>query len=187
MTDEQAIVTAHQQLKDVNLARALWESCKRCLAKYQDDWEKQKQLGVQNAYVPPELLPEREVSFEQAVGAIASLQSDCVQLPAVKPAELEPVKEEPIDPELELTNLATLQQELNSAPLLQASLIRMKARKWGYRIEEGLVLPAEGIPSVEYLRSLLSNSMMAPKVKRLVDSHPEWGFYLDELGELWGF
>jgi len=214
MTDEQAIMTAHQQLKNVHLARSLWESFKRCLANRREDWEQQKQLGVQNAYVPSELLPEREVSLEQAVGAITSLQTGCAQLQAaelaeleavkeqqsllrstpveikenpVEPAKLEPVKEEPIDPELELANLATLQQELNSAPLLQASLIRMKARKWGYRIEEGLVLPAEGMPSVEHLRSLLSNSIMAPKVKRLVDAHPKWGFWIDEFGELWGF
>jgi hypothetical protein len=187
MTDEQAIMTAHQQLKNVHLARSLWESFKRCLANRREDWEQQKQLGVQNPYLPSELLPEREVSLEQAVGAIGSLQTGCAQLPAVEPAELEPVKKQPIDPELELANLAMLQQELNSAPLLQASLIRMKARKKGYCIEEGLVLPAEGMPSVEYLRSLLSNSIMAPKVKRLVDAHPEWGFWIDEFGELWGF
>jgi hypothetical protein len=186
MTDEQAIVTAHQQLKDVNLARSLWESCKRCFAKYQDDWEKQKQLGVQNAYVPPELMPEREVSFEQAVGAIASLQTGCAQLQAAELAELEPAEEKLTDPEPQIISPQWLQQNLDSSPV-KASLARILARKWGYRIEEGLVLPAEGMPSVEYLRSLLSNSIMAPKVKRLVDAHPEWGFYLDEFGELWGF
>jgi hypothetical protein len=186
-TDEQAIMTAHQQLKNVHLARSLWESFKRCIANRREDWEQQKQLGVQNPYLPSELLPEREVSFEQAAGAIGSLQSDCAQLPAAEPAKLEPVKEEPIDPELELAKLATLQQELNSAPVLQASLIRMKARKWGYRIEEGLVLSAEGMPSVEHLRSLLSNPVTVPKVERLIAAHPEWGFWIDEFGELWGF
>ena len=105
MTDEQAIVTAHQQLKDVNLARSLWESCKRCFAKYSDDWEKQKQLGVQNTYLPPELLPEREVSLEQVGNAIASLQTGCPQLQAVEPAELEPTEEQPIDPESEIIPL----------------------------------------------------------------------------------
>jgi hypothetical protein len=187
MTDEQAIVTAHQQLKNVNLARSLWESFKRCIANRREDWEQQKQLGVQNPYLPSELLPEREVSFEQAVGAIGSLQTGCAQLPAVEPAKLEPVKEQPIDPELELANLMTLQQELNSAPLLQVSLIRMKARNNGYRIEEDLVLPAEGMPSVEYLRSLLSNSITAPKVKRLIAAHPEWGVWIDAAGEIQDF
>jgi hypothetical protein len=193
MTDEQAIVTAHQQLKDVNLARSLWESCKRCFAKYQEDWEKQKQLGVQNAYLPPELLPEREVSFEQAVGAIASLQSGCTQLQAVEPAELtsaaaelEPVKEQPSDPEPEIISPQWLQQNLDSSPA-QASLARTLARKFGYPIEEGLVLPAEGMPSVEHLRSLLPNPITAPKVARLIAAHPDWGFWIDAAGEIQDF
>jgi hypothetical protein len=186
MTDEQAIMTAHQQLKNVNLARSLWESFKRCIANRREDWEQQKQLGVQNPYLPSELLPEREVSFEQAVGAIASLQSDCPQLPPVEPAKLEPNEEESTDPEPEIISPQWLQKNLDSSPA-QASLARTLARKWGYRIEEGLVLPAEGMPSVEYLRSLLSNSIMAPKVKRLVDAHSEWGFWIDEAGEIQDF
>jgi len=131
-------------------------------------------------------MPEREVSFEQAVGAIASLQTGCAQLQAAELAELEPAEEKLTDPEPQIISPQWLQQNLDSSPV-KASLARILARKWGYRIEEGLVLPAEGMPSVEYLRSLLSNSIMAPKVKRLVDAHPEWGFYLDEFGELWGF
>jgi hypothetical protein len=186
MTDEQAIMTAHQQLKNVHLARSLWESFKRCIANRREDWEQQKQLGVQNPYLPSELLPEREVSFEQAVGAIASLQSDCPQLPPVEPAKLEPNEEESTDPEPEIISPQWLQKNLDSSPA-QASLARTLARKWGYRIEEGLVLPAEGMPSVEYLRSLLSNSIMAPKVKRLVDAHSEWGFWIDEAGEIQDF
>jgi hypothetical protein len=60
MTDEQAIAAAHRQLSNTNKAKSHWESFKRCIAKRQDDWEKQKQLGVSNAYLPPELLPERK-------------------------------------------------------------------------------------------------------------------------------
>jgi hypothetical protein len=186
MTDEQAIVTAHQQLKDVNLARSLWESCKRCFAKYQEDWEKQKQLGVQNAYLPPELLPEREVSLEQVGNAIASLQSGCAHLEPVEPAKLEPAEEQPTDPEPEIIPLQALQQKLDSPA--QASLTRIMARKMGYRIEEGLVLSGgEEIPSVEYLASLLTNPITARKVERLIAAHPEWGFWIDAAGEIQDF
>ena len=192
MTDEQAIAAAHQQLRDVNLARSLWESCKRCIANRREDWEKQKKLGVQNAYLPPELLPQREVSLEQVGNAIASLQSGCVQLQAVEPAELtsaaaelEPTEEKFSDPEPEFVTLQALQQKLNSP--VQASLARILARKWGYRIEEGLVLPAEGMPSVDSLRSLLTNPLTAPKVERLIDAHPDWGFWIDAAGEIHDF
>ena len=194
MTDEQAIVTAHQQLKDVNLARSLWESCKRYIAKCQQDWEQQRQLGVQNAYVPPELLPEREVSFEQAGDAIASLQTGCPQLEPVEHAELpsatadalEPAKELPTEQEPESVSLAVLQQKLDSP--VQAPLARMRAKKMGYRIEEGLVLPGgEEIPSVEYLASLLTNPITARKVQRLIAAHPEWGFWIDAAGEIQDF
>jgi len=193
MTDEQAIVTVHQQLKDVNLARSLWESCKRYIAKYQEDWEKQKQLGVQNAYLPPELLPEREVNVEQVGNAIASLQSGSVQLQglpeSVARPELEPAQEEPSAPAPEPPSPVELQEKLNSP--LQAPLARMMARNAGYRIEEGLVLPAgEGMPSVEYLRSLLNTenrALIAKKVQRLIEGNPQGGFYFDEFGELWGF
>jgi len=193
MTDEQAIVTAHQQLKDVNLARSLWESCKRYIAKCQEDWEKQKQLGVQNAYLPPELLPEREVSVEQVGNAIASLQSDSVQLQglpeSVARPELEPANEVSTDPASEPPSPVELQEKLNSP--LQAPLARMMARNAGYRIEEGLVLPAgERMPSVEYLRSLLNTknrALTAKKIQRLIKGNPQWGFYFDEFGELWGF
>jgi hypothetical protein len=190
MTDEQAIVTAHQQLKDVNLARSLWESCKRYIAKYQEDWEKQKQLGVQNAYLPPELLPEREVNVEQVGNAIASLQDGSIQLQglaesAARP-ELEPAKEVSTDPEPEPPSPAELQEKLNSP--LQAPLARMMARNAGYRIEEGLVLPGgEGMPCLEYLRSLMTNPINARKVKRLIAAHPEWGFWIDKDGEIQDF
>jgi len=193
MTDEQAIVTAHQQLKDVNLARSLWESCKRYIAKYSDDWEKQKQLGVQNAYVPPELLPEREVSLEQVGNAIASLQSGSVQLQAIEPAEpistvaeLEPAEEESTDPEPETVSPQWLQKTLDSSPA-QALLARTLARKNGYRIEEGLVLPASGMPSIDSLRSLLSNPVTARKVEQLIAAYPEWGFWIDAAGEIHDF
>ncbi|CAA9265415.1 hypothetical protein AVDCRST_MAG92-2693 [uncultured Coleofasciculus sp.] len=197
MTDEQAIVTAHQQLKDVNLARSLWESCKRYIAKYQEDWEKQKQLGVQNAYLPPELLPEREVNVEQVGSAIASLQDGSIQLQGLPESakltsattELEPANEVSTDPAPEPPSPVELQEKLNSP--LQAPLARMMARNAGYRIEEDLVLPAgEEMPSLEYLRSLLNTenrALTAKKIQRLIEGNPQWGFYFDEFEELWGF
>jgi hypothetical protein len=203
ITDEQAIVTAHQQLKDVNLTRSLWESCKRAIANYKDNWEKQEQLGVSNAYLPPELLPKREVSVELLGSAIASLQAGSVQLQNLSAgrdllqnlpesfvrSELEPAKEEPSAPEPEPPSPVELQEKLNFP--LQAPLARMMARNAGYRIEEGLVLPAgEGMPTVEYLRSLLNTenrALIAKKIQRLIKGNPQFGFYFDEFGELWGF
>jgi len=248
MSDEEAIATAYQQLKDVNLARAQWESCKRSIVRYSEEWEKQKQRGVSNAYLPPELLPHREVSLEEVASAIASLQAGCVQLQGLVESaklnsatvELEPVKELPSEPaitesepvaavddlepvkelpsesavvepepvaaadatdlepakelpsEPEPVSAIELQEKLNSPFALFKSLARTMAQELGYRIEEGLVLnAAEEMPSLEHLRSLLSNtetrSVTAKKIQRLIEGNPQWGFYFDEFGELWGF
>ena len=274
MSDEEAIATAYQQLKDVNLARTQWESCKRSIVRYSEEWEKQKQLGVSNAYLPPELLPHREVSLEEVASAIASLQAGCVQLQGlvesaklnsvtaelepvkelpsesavlepepVAAADLEPVKELPSEPaiaELETVTVVAatdlepakelpnesaivelepvavvaadvtalepvkelptepepvsvneLQDKLNSSFALFQSLARTMAQELGYRIEEGLVLNAgEEMPSLEHLRSLLNTDnrgVTAKKIQRLIEGNPQWGFYFDEFGELWGF
>jgi hypothetical protein len=233
MTDEEAIASSYQQLKNVHLARAQWESFKRTIDRCAEDWEKQKRLGVSSAYVPPELLPDRKVSLEEAASAMASLQAGCIQLQVpglaesaqlnsataeVEPAEelviesavvelepttadadvdsLEPAKElasepavtEPIAPPLPLSEL---QQQLDGGKLA-ASLARrvIEANPEWYVMDEelNLVLPAgEEIPSLEHLRSLLSNPTTAPKVKRLIESHPAWGFWINDSGELWGF
>jgi hypothetical protein len=319
MSDEEAIAIAYQQLKDVNLARLQWESCKRSIVRYSEEWEKQKQLGVSNAYLPPELLPHREVSLEEVASAIASLQAGCAQLqglvesaklnsataelepvkelpsesavvepePVVTADDLEPVKELPSEPaiaeletvtvvaaddlepakelpnesvvvepepvaaadlepvkelpsepaiaeletvtvvaaddlepakelpnesvvvepepvaaadlepakelptELEPVSVTELQEKLNSPFALFKSLARTMAQELGYRIEEGLVLLAgEEMPDLEYLRSLLTTDnrgVTAKKVQRLIEGNPQWGFYFDEFGELWGF
>jgi hypothetical protein len=87
---------------------------------------------------------------------------------------------------LEPANLAALQEKLDSP--VQAPLVRMMAAKLGYRIEEGLVLPAgEEIPSLEHLRSLLTSPTTAPQVRRLIEAHPDWGFWIDEEGEIQDF
>jgi hypothetical protein len=243
----------YQQLKDVNLARAQWESCKRSIVRYSEEWEKQKQLGVSNAYLPPELLPHREVSLEEVASAIASLQAGCVQLqglvesaklnsatvelePAKEPPSepvivepepvavvaadvtaLEPAKEPPSEPvivepepvavvaadvtalepakelpsEPEPVSVNELQEKLNSSFALFKSLARTMAQELGYRIEEGLVLPTgEEMPDLEHLRSLLNTenrAVTAKKIQRLIEGNPQWGFYFDEFGELWGF
>jgi hypothetical protein len=132
--------------------------------------------------------------LEQVGSAIASLQSGCVQLQALepataekKPAELEPAEEQSADPEPKTVTPQWLQKNLDSSLKVQASLARSLAEKFGYPIEEGLVLPAEGMPSVEYLASLLSNPLTAPKVERLIAAHPEWGFWIDAAGEIQDF
>ncbi len=212
MTDEEVIAAAHRQLSDVNAARSQWESCKRSIAAYQEEWERQKRLGVQNAYLPPELLPNRDVSVEQLTGAIASLQAGCVQLGELAESytpvqELEPAQDQEPAKELEgaesksepapaaglesepkpKPTMAELQEKLNS--LAMAPAIRMMVKfnpQWGYRIEEDLVLPLEGTPSLEYLRSLHGNVVTARRVHSLVEKHPEWGYYF-ENGELCDF
>jgi hypothetical protein len=58
-------------------------------------------------------------------------------------------------------------------------------------LERGLVLNAgEEIPCLEHLRSLLNTAnrgLTAKKIERLIECHPQWGFYFDKSGELWGF
>ena len=103
--------------------------------------------------------------------------------------ELEPANELSTDPAPEPPSPVELQEKLNSP--LQVPLARIMARNAGYRIEEGLVLPAgEGSPSVEYLRSLLNignRALTAKKIQQLIEGNPQWGFYFDDFGELWGF
>jgi hypothetical protein len=141
MTDEEAIAVAHHFLKDVNLAKSLWESCKRAIAKYQEDWEQQKKLGVQNAYLPPELLPERHVSLEEVADAMESLQAGCGQLqglaestdnsaklptePEEAEAELEPALELPSEPTPELGSVG--ESEPEKEPEIDVSVVKAQA------------------------------------------------------------
>jgi hypothetical protein len=46
------------------------------------------------------------------------------------------------------------------------------------------------MPDLEHLRSLLNTEnrgVTAKKIQRLIEKNPQWGFYFDGLGELWGF
>lgn len=192
MTDEEALALVHRQLSDTNVASSLWESCKRCIVRYQEEGEKLKQLGVSTPYVPPELLPSREVSVEQAAIALQSLSCNSsseveLALPAVD--EPAPVKESS-SPEPRPT-LIDLQTHLNSLPL-QASAVRIIVKanpQWGYRVDADLklVLPVEGQPPLDYLQWLLDNKPTAGRARQLIDQNPEWGLLIDEDGRLWGF
>jgi hypothetical protein len=33
----------------------------------------------------------------------------------------------------------------------------------------------------------LSNPITAQKLAKLIEAHPDWGFWIDEFGELWEF
>jgi hypothetical protein len=191
MTDEEALALVHRQLEDTNVASSLWESCKRCIVRYQEEGEKQKQLGVSTPYVPPELLPSREVSVEQAAIALQSLSSNSsseeeLALPAV--SEPAPVKESSPEPS---PTLIDLQTHLNSLPL-QASAVRIIVKanpQWGYRVDADLklVLPVEDQPPLDYLQWLLDNKPTAGRARQLIYRNPEWGLFIDEDGRLWGF
>jgi hypothetical protein len=81
-TDEQALAAAHKALKDPNAAADLWNSCKRTIQKTSDQWKRDEAMGVNTPYLPPELLPEKEVELKDAAKAIIQLQSASIQCPA---------------------------------------------------------------------------------------------------------
>jgi hypothetical protein len=66
MSDEQAIAAVHKALKDTSQAAEHWESFKRTVVTFADQWERDKVMGLSGAYVPPELLPDAEVAIEEA-------------------------------------------------------------------------------------------------------------------------
>jgi hypothetical protein len=80
-SDEQALAAAHKVLKDPNAAADLWNSCKRTIQKTSDQWKQDEAMGVNTPYLPPELLPEKEVELEDAAKAIIQLQSASIQCP----------------------------------------------------------------------------------------------------------
>jgi hypothetical protein len=79
MSGEQSIAAAHKALRDKGEAMELWESFKRTVVNFASQWERDKTLGVSGAYVPPELLPDAEVTIEQAAVAMQLLQSNSLQ------------------------------------------------------------------------------------------------------------
>jgi hypothetical protein len=81
-TDEQALAAAHKLLKDPNAAADLWNSCKRTIEKTSDQWKRDEAMGLKTPYLPPELLPEKEVKLKDAAKAMEQLQSASIQCPA---------------------------------------------------------------------------------------------------------
>lgn len=113
LTDEQAIGAAYKDLQDVNLAKSLWESCKRAIANAKNEWDKQRELGVSSASIPPELLPEPDVSLSEAAEAMQALQQASAQLsmPAAMSENLLSTQEEPELPTSKNTAAMPAEQE----------------------------------------------------------------------------
>lgn len=69
-----------------------------------DKWEKQKALGVSNAYIPAEVLLEKQVTIEEAAAAIQTLVTNSEQLhelPSATANEALPATAKEPEPKLE--------------------------------------------------------------------------------------
>jgi hypothetical protein len=88
MSPQQSIAAAHRALRNKGEASELWESFKRTVVNFADQWERDKAMGLSSSYIPPELLVEAEVTIDEAAQAMQLLQSNSVQSNA--PGELVP-------------------------------------------------------------------------------------------------
>jgi hypothetical protein len=79
MSPQQSITAAHRALRNKGEASELWESFKRTVVNFADQWERDKAMGLSGAYVPPELLVEAEVTIDKAAKAMQLLESNSVQ------------------------------------------------------------------------------------------------------------
>jgi hypothetical protein len=79
MSPQQSIAAAHRALRNKGEASELWESFKRTVVNFADQWERDKAMGLSGSYVPPELLVEAEVTIDEAAKAMQLLQSNSVQ------------------------------------------------------------------------------------------------------------
>jgi hypothetical protein len=86
MSPQQSIAAAHRALRNKGEASELWESFKRTVVNFADQWERDKAMGLSGSYVPPELLVEAEVTIDEAALAMQLLQSNSIQSNA--PGEL---------------------------------------------------------------------------------------------------
>lgn len=210
MTPEQAIDEAFKKLRDVNEASSLWESCKRTIANLQDEWEKQQALGVSSAYIPPELLPEREVSEEEAALAMHQLQANCVQVPAIAPSgtDLLPAAQQmsllesaetqdlalptatafESAPGADLSEpmpLDKVQETLNRGRIGE-TMARLWLRAnphWGYAIVDGLVVMEDGSPlPLAHLQWLYDcgGANRARVLRLLNEKKEEWGLCVED-------
>lgn len=207
MTPEQAITEAFKQLRDAKVGAKLWESFKLEVLNRNEEWQKQRRLGVSSAYLPPELLPQPEVPVVPVAQALQELQMGCVQmkglatqvqvslpagdeveeLPALEPGE-EAAAEFPAgEEEPEPMTLMDLQEKLNSRFASAARMMIRQFPSWGYELDEGLnlVLSADGkAPPVEYLQWLLENNQTRNRAITLINKHPEWGYSIDDEDQL---
>ncbi len=130
-SDEQALAAAHKLLKDPNAAADLWNSCKRTIQKTSDQWKRDEAMGVNTPYLPPELLPEKEVELKDAAKAIIQLQSASIQCPtpSLQESQLKALDESNSDqaakvevPEvLEAPDLETIKHEVEEKKVLLKS------------------------------------------------------------------
>ena len=79
MSPQQSIAAAHRALRNKGEASSLWESFKRTVVNFADQWERDKAMGLSGAYVPPDLLVDAEVTIDEAAIAMQLLQSNSVQ------------------------------------------------------------------------------------------------------------
>jgi hypothetical protein len=70
MSAQQSIAAAHRALRNKGEASELWESFKRTVVNFADQWEQDKARGMSGAYVPPELLADAEVTIDEAAKAM---------------------------------------------------------------------------------------------------------------------
>ncbi|HEY9653390.1 MAG TPA: hypothetical protein V6C95_22205 [Coleofasciculaceae cyanobacterium] len=70
---ELATQAVFKALADINQARTLWSGYLLHLVNLDREWEKQSALGVSTPYIPPEVLPRKQVSVETAAAALANL------------------------------------------------------------------------------------------------------------------
>lgn len=117
---EKAIDATFRALRDTNQARTLWQGYKRHIANLAEDWQEQQALGVTIPYIPAEVLPEREVSIEQAATAIQTLQSGYTQ-PALAPNP-EPTPELPAAEPTQEEEVEAKERALSQAELMRANL-----------------------------------------------------------------
>jgi hypothetical protein len=154
ITDEQAIAEAHKALKNPNQAADLWNSCKRTIKNTSAQWQRDEALGVSNAYLPPELLPEEEVDLSEAVEAMEQLQIASLQCstpcsaPAVEGSQVLALEEGNSDqvPKVEVAqlpasiDLEVIKQELEEKKaLLKSGRIGLSVVLWWARAYEGVV------------------------------------------------
>jgi hypothetical protein len=132
----------------------LWNSCKRTIKNTSAQWQRDEALGVSNAYLPPELLPEEEVDLSEAVEAMEQLQIASLQCsapcsaPAVEGTQVLALEEANSDqvPEVEVAqlpasiDLEVIKQELEEKKaLLKSGRIGLSVVLWWARAYEGVV------------------------------------------------